>query len=163
MMISNRLAQALNQQIGNELAANLQYYAIAGHFQRAHLKQLAKLFFDQAGEERQHAEKLLHYVLDTGGELRIPSIREPVATFPSAEAAVRAALDWELEVTAQIKALMDVAAEERDYLAQNFLQWFVDEQLEEVMKMDRLLSLVRMAGDRGLLSVEAYLVHGSEA
>jgi ferritin len=55
---------------------------------------------------------------------------------------------------------MDIAAGEGDYLAQGFLQWFVDEQLEEVTKMQRLLEVIRMAGERNLLSVEAYLVHG---
>ncbi len=160
MLISAPLAQAINTQIGNEFAASLQYYTIAAHFHRTHLQQLAKLFFAQASEEREHAEKLLHYVLETGAELQIPAVRAPVATFPSAEAAVQAALNWELEVTGQIKGLMDIAAGEGDYLAQGFLQWFVDEQLEEVTKMQRLLEVIRMAGERNLLSVEAYLVHG---
>ena len=162
-MISSSLAQAINTQIGNELAASLQYYAIAAHFQKANLSQLATLFFKQADEEREHAQKLLHYVLDTKGDLRIPAVREPVHTFPSAEAAVEAALNWEVEVTGQIRGLMDIAANERDYLAQGFLQWFVDEQLEEVNKMDRLLNVIRMSGDRSLIMVEAYLVHGGGA
>jgi ferritin len=160
MMISARLAQAINTQIGNELAASLQYYAIAAHFKRAHLQLLAKLFFAQAGEEREHAEKLLHYVLETGAELQIPAVRAPVATFPNALAAVQAARDWEVEVTGQINGLMKIADEDGDYLAQGFLQWFVDEQLEEVSKMERLRHVVEMAGDRNLLTVEAYLVHG---
>ena len=160
MLISPTLAQAINTQIGHEFAASLQYYQIASHFHRQHLQQLADLFFKQAAEEREHAEKLLRYVVDTGAALEVPAIKAPVHTFPSCEAAVEAALAWELEVTGQIKALMDLAASEGDYLAQGFLQWFVDEQLEEVMKMQRLLGVVRMAGERNLLSVEAYLVHG---
>ncbi|HEY0930259.1 MAG TPA: ferritin [Gemmatimonas sp.] len=160
MLISATLAQALNTQIGNEFGASLQYYAIGAHFHRIHLAQLAKLFFKQADEEREHAQKLLHYVVETGGELRLPPVKEPVHTFASAEEALQAALNWEVEVTGQIKRLMDLAASESDYLAQNFLQWFVDEQLEEVTKMTRLLGVVRMAGERNLLSVEAYLVHG---
>ena len=161
MLISSELLQAINTQIGNELAASNQYYAIAAHFQRANLMLLAKLFFEQAAEERMHAEKLLHYVLDTKGELRIPAVREPVHTFPSAEAAVAAALAWETEVTGQITGLMKIADDQDDYLAQGFLQWFVDEQLEETNKMDRLLNVIRMAGDRNLIMAEAYLVHGS--
>lgn len=161
MLISSNLATAINTQIGNEFSASMQYYAIATHFHRAHLLQLATLFFKQADEEREHAVKLLKYVVDTGGELRIPATREPVHSFASSEAAIEAALKWELEVTAQIKGLMNLAASENDYLAQNFLQWFVDEQLEEVMKMQRLLGVVRMAGEKNLLSVEAYLVHGA--
>ncbi len=162
MLISPALTDAINTQVGHELAASLQYYQIANHFHRIHLTQLAELFFKQAAEEREHAEKLLRYVVDTGGDLRIPAVRAPVHTFPSAEAAVEAALAWELEVTSQIKGLMNLAANEGDYLAQGFLQWFVDEQREEVMKMQRLLGVIRMAGERNLLSVEAYLVHGGD-
>jgi ferritin len=162
MLISPALTQAINAQIGNELGACLQYHQIANHFQRAHLTLLADLFFKQAAEEREHAEKLLRYIVDTGGELRLPAVREPVHAFASAEAAVEAALAWELEVTGQIKGLMDLAASENDYLAQGFLQWFIDEQREEVMKMQRLLGVVRMAGERNLLSVEAYLAHGGD-
>ncbi|WP_396222903.1 ferritin [Gemmatimonas sp.] len=160
MLISSALAAAINTQIGNELAASLQYHQIAAHFHEMHLLQLAGLFHKQATEEREHAEKLLKYVLETGGGLRIPAVRAPMHVFPSAEAAVEAALSWEREVTGQIKGLMDLAAREGDYLAQGFLQWFVDEQLEEVTKMQRLLGVIRMAGERNLLSVEAYLVHG---
>jgi ferritin len=160
MLISPTLAQAINTQIGHEFAASLQYYQIAAHFHAQHLQQLAALFFKQAAEEREHAEKLLRYVVDTGATLAIPAITAPVSLFPSSEAAVEAALAWELEVTGQIKGLMDLAASEGDYLAQGFLQWFVDEQLEEVTKMQRLLGVVRLAGERNLLSVEAYLVHG---
>lgn len=162
MLISATLAQALNAQVGNEFGASLQYYAIGAHFHRQHLAQLAKLFFKQADEEREHAQKILHYIVETGGELRLPAVKEPVHMFATAEDALQAALNWEVEVTGQIKRLMDLAASESDYLAQNFLQWFVDEQLEEVTKMQRLLGVVRMAGERNLLSVEAYLVHGGD-
>ncbi len=83
--------------------------------------------------------------------------------FASAEAAVQAALDWEREVTAQITGLMALAAKQDDFLAQSFLQWFVDEQLEEIVKMERLLGVVKQAGERNLLMVEAYLVHLEKA
>ena len=158
-LISRELAAAFNQQIGNEFGASMQYVSIAAHFEARQLKLLAKLFFDQADEEKQHAMKFVHYLLDTKGPLKIPAIPAPTATFASAEDAVQAALTWEHEVTAQITALMDRAVKENDYIAQNFLQWFVDEQLEEVVKMDRLLSIIKQSGERNLLMVEAYLVH----
>jgi len=163
MMITARLSNAFNGQIGHEFGASLQYVSIGAHFQRHNLTLLAKLFFDQADEERQHAMKFVKYVLDTGAELKIPEIPAPVATFASAEAAVQAALTWEREVTAQITTLMDTAAKENDYLAQSFLQWFVDEQLEEIVKMERLLGVVKQAGEKNLLMVEAYLVHIEKA
>ena len=76
---------------------------------------------------------------------------------------MQAALTWEEDVTKQITSLMDLAVKQNDYLAQSFLQWFIDEQLEEVVKMDRLLNVVRKSGERNLLMVEAYLVHIEKA
>jgi bacterioferritin B len=163
MLISPELAAAFNEQIGHEFGASLQYLSIAGHFERQHLKLLAKLFFAQADEERGHALKFVHYLLDTHGQLEIPSIPAPVAAFSSAEAAAHAALTWEKEVTGQITRLMDLAVSQNDYLAQSFLQEFIDEQLEEVMKMDQLVSVIHRSGERNLLMVEAYLVHLEKA
>ena len=163
MMISPTLTKAINEQIGNEFGASLQYLSIAGYFQAQKLTLLSKLFFEQSDEERVHALKFVHYVLDTQGKLEIPAVDAPKATFASAEEAVKAALTWEKEVTEQIKNLMDIANEEKDYLAQNFLQWFIDEQLEEVNKMDQLLSVIHRAGEKNLLMVEAYLVHISKS
>lgn len=163
MLISRKLANAFNQQVGNEFGASMQYVSIAAHFQQRQLTMLAKLFMAQADEERTHAMKFVQYVLDTKGELQIPAIAAPKMTFKSAEEAVAAALAWEEEVTRQIGKLMDIAVKENDYLAQSFLQWFIDEQLEEVVKMDRLLSVIRQSGEKNLLMVEAYLVHIEKA
>ena len=163
MLISRDLAKAFNAQIGHEFGASLQYVSIAAHFQQRHLTLLAKLFFEQADEERQHALKFVKYMLDAKGDLVVPSIPAPTPTFASAEEAVAAALKWEQEVTRQVTGLMDLAVKESDYLAQSFLQWFVDEQLEEVVKMDRLLSVIRKSGERNLLMVEAYLIHIEKA
>jgi ferritin len=158
-LVSRELAKAFNEQIGHEFGASMQYISIAAHFEARQLRLLAKLFFDQADEEKQHAMKFVRYLLDTKGGLKVPAIPAPQPAFGSAEDAVQAALDWEKKVTAQITGLMDIAVKQNDYLAQSFLQWFVDEQLEEVVKMDRLLSIIKQSGERNLLMVEAYLVH----
>jgi bacterioferritin B len=163
VLISRDLAKAFNQQIGNEFGASMQYVSIAAHFHNRQLTMLAKLFMDQADEERTHAMKFVQYVLDTKGDLQIPAIAAPKMSFKSAEDAVAAALAWEEEVTRQVGKLMDRAVKENDYLAQSFLQWFIDEQLEEVVKMDRLLSVIRQSGEKNLLMVEAYLVHIEKA
>jgi bacterioferritin B len=158
-LISRELAKAFNEQIGHEFGASMQYISIAAYFEARQLRLLAKLFFDQADEEKQHAMKFVRYLLDTKGGLKVPAIPAPQPAFASAEEAVQAALNWEKTVTAQITGLMDIAVKQNDYLAQSFLQWFVDEQLEEVVKMDRLLSIIKQSGERNLLMVEAYLVH----
>ena len=72
-------------------------------------------------------------------------------------------MNWERDVTKQITGLMDLAIKENDYLAQSFLQWFIDEQLEEVVKMERMLSVIKQSGEKNLLMVEAYLVHIEKA
>jgi ferritin len=163
VLISRELAKAFNEQIGHEFGASMQYVSIAAHFSQRQLKLLSKIFFDQADEEKQHAMKFVQYLLDTKGGLAIPAIPAPAATFATAEDAVGAALKWEQEVTGQITALMDLAVKQNDYLAQSFLQWFIDEQLEEVVKMDRLLSVIKQSGEKNLLMVEAYLIHIEKA
>src|SRR4029078_3818102 len=122
MMISETLARAFNEQIGHEFGASMQYVSIAAHFQRSHLTLLAKLFFEQAEEERQHAMKFVKYLLDTNADHRIPAIPSPAPTFPSAEAAVAAALKWEQEVTGQITKLMEIDGKRNDHLVQSFSQ-----------------------------------------
>ena len=159
LLISEKLAQAFNQQIANEFGASMQYISIAAHFNHRNLTMLSKLFLEQAEEEREHAMKFVKYLFDTKADVRIPAIPPATATFASAEAAVEAALSWEHEVTRQIIGLLEMAIKENDFLAQSFLQWFVDEQLEEVAKMDRLLGVIKQSGEKNLLMVEAYLVH----
>lgn len=163
MLIRPELAKAFNEQIGHELGASMQYLSIAAHFYQRSLTLLAKLFEEQAEEERLHAMKFVKYLQDTQGGLHIPSIPAPKPVFASAEEAAQAALNWEKEVTRQITALMELAIKDKDYLAQSFLQWFIDEQLEEVVKMERMLSIIRQSGEKNLLMVEAYLVHIEKA
>ena len=158
-LISGSLAAALNVQAGNEFGASLQYVSISAYFASKELRLLAKLFSDQAEEERSHALKLTDYLIKAGAGVQIPAIAAPRHDFSSADDAVRAALDWEVEVAGQFNRLMEQATAENDYLAQEFLGWFVTEQLEEVSKMRRLHTIVRSARNN-LLIVEAYLVHG---
>jgi ferritin len=163
VLISRELAKAFNEQIGNEFGASMQYVSIAAHFYQRQLQLLAKLFFKQAEEERMHAQKFVQYLLNTKGELKIPAIPAPAPSFATAEEAVQAAVNWEKEVTRQITNLMETALKQNDYIAQSFLQWFVDEQLEEVVKMERMLSIIKQSGEKNLLMVEAYLVHIEKA
>jgi len=164
MLISQKMNTAINEQVGREFGAFLQYIAIAAHFDAQTLPRLAKHFYAQADEERDHAMRFVHYVVEAGGSAAIPAVAAPKGAFSSAEQAVQLSLDWEEEVTRQIHNLVSLAVTERDYTTQNFLQWFVEEQLEEVSSMSQLLSVVRRAGEGSLLLVEAYLAReGSEA
>jgi ferritin len=157
MLISDKILAALNEQIGNEFSAMLQYLAIAAHFDRETLPMLAGHFYKQAEEEKEHAHKFIKFILDTGGRVTIPSIPAPQPTFSFAEDAVKLSLDQEIKVTQQVNHLVAMAKGEHDYTTDTFLQWFVQEQLEEVRSMEDLLSIVQRAGEGNLLRVEEYL------
>ena len=157
MLIGERLNKAINEQIQSEFFASAQYIAIAVWFDAEALPVLAQHFYRQSEEEREHAMKFVHYLVETGGRVVIPALPEPTNAFTSAAETVELSLNQEIKVTNQINKLMDIAKEENDHLAQHFLQWFVDEQLEEVASMDALLKTIKRAGDGGLLHVEQYL------
>lgn len=162
MLISSKMNAALNQQVGNEFGASLQYVSIATYFDGESLPELAAHFYRQAEEERDHAMRFVKYIVDAGGSVIIPPIPGPKSGFSSAEEAVRLSLEWELTVTQQINALMDQAIKENDHIAGSMLQWFVTEQLEEVSSMETLLRMIQRAGDSGLLFVEQYLARSGQ-
>jgi ferritin len=157
MLISDKMVAAINTQIGNEFGASLQYVSIGAHFGSENLPELSKHFHKQAAEERDHALRFVNYLVDAGARARIPAVPAPKSDFKSAEEAVQLSLEWEVTVTKQINGLVDLSISEKDHTTRNFLQWFVNEQLEEVSSMDTLLSIVRRAGESGLLFVEDYL------
>lgn len=159
-LISEAMNTQMNEQIGREFGASLQYVNIASFFDDVGLPALTQHFFKQADEERAHAMKFVRYILDAGGHVAIPAIAAPRHEFASAEEAVGLALDWEYTVTKQINALLDRASSERDYVAHDFLEWFAREQLEEVSSMDTLLKMVRRSGESGLMLVDNALASG---
>ena len=160
MLMSKEINGALNEQIGHEFMASLQYVSIATYFDIEGLPSLAKHFYRQAVEERDHAMRFIKFVVDAGGRVEIPAIPAPRSKFGSAEEAVQLSLDQELAVTRQINELVDLAIRQNNHVTKNFLDWFVSEQLEEVSSMDTLLRMIKRAGDKGILFVESYL-HGS--
>jgi ferritin len=158
MLMSEKMNEELNKQIGSELGASNQYVNVAAYFDNEGLAELSGFFFRQSAEERVHAMRFVDYILDAGGKVAIPAIEAPPSQIASAEKAVELSLQWEMQVTGQINALMDLAIKENDHITQEFLRWFIDEQLEEVSTMDELLSVVRRAGEANLLFVEQYVV-----
>lgn len=152
MIISKELEGAINQQIGNEFGASMQYLQIASYFETEDLLKFAQVFFAQADEERMHAVKFLDFLNEVGAHVSIPEIPKGRDDFKSAKDAVEAALTWEQEVTQQIYNLMDIAVKDKDYISQEFLNWYVMEQREEIAKMSTILGIVRKAGDNLLLA-----------
>ena len=159
MLISKELNTAINDQVGREFLASHQYVNIAAYFESIPLKIVAELFYKQSEEEREHALKFIEYLVDASGEVKIPAIPAPQTVFKSVEEAVKLSLDWEVDVTNRINDLMSMAIDQKDYMAQDMLRWFVTEQLEEVSSMDNLLRVVKLAGERNIIMLEAYLAH----
>jgi ferritin len=158
MLINDKIAAAFNQQVGCELGNSNQYIAIAAYFENQSLIGLAKMFFKQADEEREHAMKFVKFILDAGGKVVMPAIAAVQNDFKSAEEAAQLALDAEVRTTNQINDLVTLSIAEKNYIAQNFLQWFVNEQLEEVSSAQTHLDVIKRAGSN-VLMVEAYLAH----
>jgi ferritin len=157
MLASDKLIQVFNQQIGNEMGASMQYIALASYFDSETLPELAKFFYRQSEEERTHAMRFVKFINDVGGKVEIPALPAPQSDYASADEAVAKALEWEEEVTRQIYDLVEIARADRNYVAVRFLDWFVEEQLEEVTSMNDLLAVIRRAGPDRLLFVEEYL------
>lgn len=161
MLASQKIIDAFNEQIGNELGASHQYIAIASFFANENLEQLSSFFFRQSDEERDHAMKFVRFILDVEGDVKVPAVSAPRCDFKSAREAVAQSLEWEKTVTEQIYKLVELSQKENNYIAQRFLDWFVTEQLEEVSTMSALLGIIERAGEENLLYVEEYLTrHG---
>jgi ferritin len=140
-MPSERFVDALNDQITREFAAAHQYTAIAAHYDRETFPRLTKFFLDQAEEERGHALKMIEYLRDSGAELRMSEVPAPSTSFEDHVAPIRLALEQERQVTIHIGGLFQIARETNDYASESFMQWFVDEQVEEEATMDALLTV----------------------
>ena len=166
MTIKHQLIEPYNDQIKSEFTASAQYIAIAVYFDEMGLKELATFFQNQSEEERMHALKFVNFMLETGAKPVIPSTPELRNNFEGPADAIQFALDQENQVTAQINNLVDISIREGDHASNNFLQWFVYEQVEEVDTMTTLLQTVKLAGDN-LLLVEDYVrrnpQHANEA
>jgi ferritin len=139
---SERFVARLNEQVGHELAASNQYLACAVHYDALTMPRMAGFFYAQAREERDHAMMMVQYLLDTDGPVRIPAVEAPVASFDDVVAPVALALAQERRVAEQVGGLLRTAREDADFASEQFLQWFVKEQVEETATMGDLLAVV---------------------
>ena len=161
-MSESRFADALNGQIGYEFGAAQQYIAVAVYYDSETLPRLAAHFYRQALEERNHALMMVQYLLDAGLDVAIPGVEAPRTAFADAVEPVALALAQERRVTEQIGGLATLARELGDYAGEQFLQWFIKEQVEEVSSMSSLLTVVERARANPLLA-EEYLARESAA
>ena len=155
-MPAARFVEQLNTQIGHEFAAHQQYVACAVHYDLLTMPQMAAFFYGQALEERDHALMMVQYLLDTDTEVVIPGVDAPVPAFDDVAAPVSLALAQEKRVTEQINALLTIARQESDFASEQFMQWFIKEQVEEVATMSDLLTIVTRSKD-DLNDIEEYV------
>src|SRR3954452_17028213 len=159
-MAEKSFADALNEQIANEFAASQQYVAAAVYYDAETLPRLAAFFYRQALEEREHAMMMIRYLLDVDEAVHIPDIKSQQTTFADGSAPAQMALEQEKRVSEEIFALFELAREVKDYRAEQFLQWFVKEQVEEVALMGDLLNVVERSRE-SLLLAEDYIASES--
>ena len=155
-MAAPRFVQQLNVQSGNELAAHNQYLACAIHYDALTMPRMAAFFYEQALEERGHALMMVQYLLDTDAEVVLPAVAAPVATFADVVAPVELAVEHERRVTEQINGLLRIAREENDFASEQFMQWFIKEQVEEVATMTDLLAVTTRNRD-DIEDIEEYV------
>jgi len=146
-MPAERFVEQLNIQIGNEFAAHQQYVACAVYYDALTMPQTAGFFYAQALEERGHAMMMVKYLVDQDAPVRIPGVASPEVDFEDLVAPVALALEQERRVTVQINELTKIAREESDFASDQFMQWFIKEQVEEVATMSDLLRVVERSRD----------------
>ncbi len=147
-MPAKKFIAALNAQIGREFAASQQYVAAAVWYDGQTLPRLAAFFYEQAKEERVHAMMMIRYLLDVDVQPTIPGVDAPRTAFKGFVDPIDLALQQEREVGAQISELVGIARAEKDYLSEQFVQWFLKEQIEEVALMSSMLDVAKRAGDQ---------------
>ena len=159
-MAAPRFVDQLNTQIGSELAAHTQYLACAVYYDALTMPQMAAFFYGQALEERDHAMMMVQYLLDVDADVVIPGVEAPTARFDDVIGPVALALDQEKRVTEQINLLLRTAREESDFASEQFMQWFIKEQVEEIATMSDLLAVVTRNRD-DIEDIEEYVARES--
>ena len=141
-MIAEQSAKLLVAQVASELSAHQTYMGISLHFARESLNGWAKFFHDQATEEAEHGGKIIAFLIDNDVEFNLPQVGGAPTAYGSAREAVEVAQASEAKVTAQFEALANAARDAKDNRTLQFVQWFIEEQVEEERTMAALLDLI---------------------
>jgi ferritin len=158
-MMSTSMQDALNEQMKHEFYSSYLYLSMSAYCDRANLPGLARWMRAQAQEETKHAMKIFDHVLDRGGRVELRELGRPPADFSSPKDVFDQAHKHEQQVTASINKVYGLAVDERDFASTVFLDWFVQEQVEEEKTSGLLAEQLRMVGeDRpGLLMLDREL------
>jgi ferritin len=158
-MINEKVQKAFNQQIGAELGSAYIYVSMAAYFDSVHLRGMAKWMQVQAGEEVEHAMKFYKFIYERGGRVTLGPVDAPQSDWASPLAAFEDAYKHERKISGMINDLVDLAQKESDKAAENFLAWFIEEQVEEEAHAREICNQLKMIGEskNGLFMLNVHL------
>ena len=146
MKISTKMKKALNDQVALEASASNNYLAMASWCEVTGYQGAANYFYAQSDEERTHLLKVVHYLNALGAVATIPAIKSPASSYKSLEGLIKTALKNEQTVTAAIHKMVEIAQKEKDHSTYAFLEWFVNEQVQEETKFETILQKFDLLG-----------------
>lgn len=158
-MISKRLEQAINEQIKIEEQSSRIYLAMASWCEVKGLPGAAKFLYQHSDEERQHQLKFVHFLNTRGGHAMLQAVEQPSANYNSIDELFDHVLKHEQFVSRKINDLVDICLEEKDHTTNNFLQWFVTEQIEEESLVQDVVDKIKLVGESrvGNFHIDQYL------
>lgn len=159
------MKNALNDQVSLEASASNSYLAMASWCEVTGYQGAANYFYAQSDEERTHMLKIVHFLNDLGVSATIPAIKAPVSSYKSLESLIKTALKNEQAVTAAIHKMVEISQKEKDHSTYAFLEWFVNEQVQEETKFETILQKFDLLGrDKlGINEIDKYLASEAAA
>ncbi len=148
-MLKEKMRNAINEQINAEQYSALLYLSMSAYFNDKGLPGFANWMYIQYQEELSHANKFFKYVVDRGAKVELKAIKQMPTEWDGVIAVFEATLEHEQLVTSLINNLIDIAIEESDHAAQSFLQWFIDEQVEEEANVQEILDTLKLVNGQG--------------
>jgi len=146
-MISEKVLKALNEQLGKEVFSSYLYLSMASYFDAIDLPGFAKWMKVQATEELGHAKKIYEFIYDRGGRVELPAIEKPKCEWESPLKVFESAYEHERFITKSINSIVETARDDKDYATEQFLQWFVKEQVEEELQVELIVKNLKKLGD----------------
>lgn len=164
-MIKDKVLKALNKQLNEELYSSYAYLSMSVHFSAMSLDGFAHWFRLQSQEEYGHAMKIIDYINNRNGKITLMKVDPPKNNWKTPQAVFKETLDQEVSVSKSINDIVDLALNEKDYATNNFMQWFVSEQVEEESTASKLLDRINLVGDNknGLLLLDKELASRATA
>jgi ferritin len=148
-MINEKLEKAINEQINAEFYSAYLYLSMSAYLNSENLNGFANWMYVQYQEEMDHATKFYNYLLERGGKIELEAIKKPQTRWEGIIDVMENVLKHEQHVTALINNLMTLAIEEKDHASVSFLQWYVDEQVEEEASVDEVLQQLKLIDGKG--------------